>query len=352
MAIIPFPRNMLRSARWQQEEGRVKLQRSAWNNRTRAFELGGAARWGAECEPVPANLDGRHAMMGFEAASQVPGNLFRLPATERSQYGAAIDNLIQNPEFATSSAPWTLESAWTLIDTGAPADIAPRGLYTDSTRAANNATANAATPITIAAGQVLFLSTDVFRATGSTGTLSMAANFLNSGGTLISTLGMNLVSVATANAWQRARVTLTAPAGTASAIVYYNNGLTAGFAAVTGARASLWPERVLVASGSSGRSLNLYSMIPSALHLRAGQLLTVTLPSGDEQLVRLTADLQASVSGTATAQLATPLREVPAADAPVEIARPWALMRATNEPGWSVEPGPIYGMALTAEEAF
>jgi hypothetical protein len=244
MPVIPFPDYLIRAARWQQEDGRVKLQRSGWTGRTRAFQLGGPARWVAECEPIPMILSERDRLAGFEAASQVPGNLFRVPATEDSQYGAA-DNLILNPRFEGGSSPWTLGTAWTLIDTGAPVDTPPMGLYTDSTRAFNNATANGGTPIAVSAGTAFFVSTDCFIGTGATGSLSLAVNFLNAGGTLISTLGPNLVSVATPNQWQRVRATLSAPAGTASAVVYFNNGLTAGFGSVTNARASLLPEQVL-----------------------------------------------------------------------------------------------------------
>jgi len=351
MTLIPFPRHVLQSAQWQQAGGRLNRQRSAFTGRGPELDFGTAARWQVTGEVVPTNLLTRTNYAAFDAACQVPGAEFRLPAVEQSQYGD-LDNMILNPEFVAGSAPWVLGSAWNLVETGAPPSFPQAGLYTDSTRAANSATANGAIPVTVAAGQALFLSCDAFRSVGSTGTLSMAANFLNSGGSLISTLGLDIVAVATAGSWQRVYATLTAPVGTVSAIVYFNNGLTAGFGSVTGARASLWPERIRADTGSAGRSLNLRGMIPSVKHASAGDFLTVFLPSGDEQLVRLTADLQASISGTATALLATPLREVPAFDATVEIARPWGLMRATHLPGWEVTPGRIYGHEFSAEESY
>ena len=63
--------------------------------------------------------------------------------------------------------------------------------------------------------------------------------------------------------------------------------------------------------------------------MKAGHLLTVTLPSGDEQLVGLAADLAADGAGKAVAQLGSPIREAVANNASVEVKRPWALMRAT-----------------------
>ncbi len=351
MTIIAFPRNVLQSAQWEQPGGRLNRQRSAFTGRGPELDFGTAARWTVSGDVVRTTPETRRTYAGFEAACQIPGARFRVPAVEDSQYGAA-DNLILNPRFEGGSAPWTLESAFTLIDTGAPVDFAQRGLYTDSTRAFNNALANAGVAVPWSAGQTMNLSTDCFVGTGSTGTLSLAVNFRNAGGSLISTLGANLVSLATPNQWQRVRATVTAPALTASAVIYFNNGLTAGFASVTNPRASLMPERALVVAGSSGRSLNLRGLVPSVRALSAGQFLTVVLPSGDEQLCRVTADVNASITGTATASLATPLREVPAADAPVELARPWGLMRATHTPGFGVEPGPVYSHEFSAEEAF
>lgn len=355
MPIIPFPRRALRAANWQQTGGRPSLQRSAFTGRTAELaDFGPAPRWTAEAEPVPMRYLGDTALAfaGFEAACQVPGNTFRMPRVWGSQHGAA-GNLIQNPQFEGGSAPWTLESAWNRISTGAPVDFPQSGLFTENTRPFNNAFANAGVAFPFSAGARLFLGTDLFRSTGSAGTLSIAANFLNSGGGLISTLGLNLVAASTANLWQRAASFVTAPAGTASVLVYYNNGLTTGFAAVSGARAAMLPERATVnGAANAGRSLALSGLALSQRNLRAGQFLTVTLPGGDEQLLRLAADLNGDASGNGTASLATPLRRTPVAGAVVELDQPWALMRAIHTPGEQQRVGGIVQHGLQSEEAF
>jgi hypothetical protein len=111
--------------------------------------------------------------------------------------------------------------------------------------------------------------------------------------------------------------------------------------------------RALVAASSAGRTLNLSGLGPTlSNHLVAGQLATVVLPNGDEQLVRLTSALSGDGGGFGSCTLATPLRAAPTVGAFVYLAEPHGLMRATHMPGWSVRPGAIYGHDFGAEEAF
>lgn len=105
-------------------------------------------------------------------------------------------------------------------------------------------------------------------------------------------------------------------------------------------------------AANAGRELSVSGLTPSVRNLRAGKLITVVLPNGDEQLLKTASHMDADASGNATVTLTTPLRRTPAAGAAVELDEPWGLMRATNEPGWSEEPGPIYSHTLTCEEAF
>jgi hypothetical protein len=117
-----------------------------------------------------------------------------------------------------------------------------------------------------------------------------------------------------------------------------NGAATATLATVSGA-------------GQTGFTLTITGLIASVTALAAGSLITVTLAS-DEQLLLLGADLVADVTGTGTASLSTPLRSSPAAGAAVEMAQPWALMRAIDPIAWSADAGPLYAYQISAEEAF
>lgn len=95
----------------------------------------------------------------------------------------------------------------------------------------------------------------------------------------------------------------------------------------------------------------LQGLPPSSTVLRTGDLMTVFLPSGHRRLVCLTQDLVTNGQGLGTAVFGPELGEVPAAGAPVEIQRPYAVVALTSEPpGWDVEPGQMYQFAVTAEE--
>jgi hypothetical protein len=106
------------------------------------------------------------------------------------------------------------------------------------------------------------------------------------------------------------------------------------------------------ATAAGNTSLILKNLPVSLTLLPAGRMITVTLASGDEQLIVLTAPLTANASGVATAYLGTPLRENVLLDAVVETRTPWGLMRANNPDQWDVAPGQVYSFRLEAEEAF
>lgn len=86
-------------------------------------------------------------------------------------------------------------------------------------------------------------------------------------------------------------------------------------------------------------------------HVRAGHMLTVF-----DQLVIATQDA-APIVGAGDLRVVAfepPLRRSLVLHAtPVEVSRPTALVSMTAEPtGWSVDPGQIYGISGTVEEAF
>lgn len=101
----------------------------------------------------------------------------------------------------------------------------------------------------------------------------------------------------------------------------------------------------------SGYTLPLDGMQPSTRILKAGDFITVPLPSGHYRTVMLTADLITNSSGEATAQLNFALNEVPANNAIVETAKPFISVRsAGGENGMSWENA-VSGAALDLVEA-
>lgn len=89
------------------------------------------------------------------------------------------------------------------------------------------------------------------------------------------------------------------------------------------------PKPLVAAGATNGSTLPLDGMTPSTTILRAGEFMTVPLPSGHQRLVMLTADLVTNSSGEATAAFKPDLGEVPAENATVETARPFSRMKPT-----------------------
>lgn len=95
------------------------------------------------------------------------------------------------------------------------------------------------------------------------------------------------------------------------------------------------PKPLVNAAAGAGYTLPLDGMAASTRILRAGQFMTVPLPSGHWRTVGLTADLITNASGQATAQFEPALNEVPANNATVETGNPF-IPFANADPGFSL----------------
>lgn len=107
-----------------------------------------------------------------------------------------------------------------------------------------------------------------------------------------------------------------------------------------------------VRSGSTPfTTIPLDGLPNSATVLKAGQFMTVPLPSGRHRLVMLTADLVTNSSGEGTATFVPELMEAPAENATVETINPF-LMAALmdSRQGWSLRSG-VSTFSLDVEEA-
>jgi hypothetical protein len=203
------------------------------------------------------------------------------------------------------------------------------------------------------AGTVYYVAGSV-RMTGSPGTVFPVRQvYLDAA---LTQLGQNSASTAgvAAGAWTRIQASGAAPAGTAFIYPQLFFTHTTGTVEVTDHYMGLLPERCQVnGAGQTGVALSVFGLAPNLVHLRAGHCVTVVYPSGDEQLIPLTADVVADGSGLAQLQFAAPMRQSPANNSFVELSRPWGLMRALEPlqtahiPGGIVQPG-----AVTFEEAF
>lgn len=106
-----------------------------------------------------------------------------------------------------------------------------------------------------------------------------------------------------------------------------------------------------VLTSATGYSLALTGMQASAMILRAGQFITVPLPSGKFRAVCLNADLYTDIYGSGTATFDQMLPEAPTVAAVVETANPWIAMSLTEAvQGFSYDQG-VAGTSFGVEEA-
>lgn len=111
------------------------------------------------------------------------------------------------------------------------------------------------------------------------------------------------------------------------------------------------PRPTVAAGASDGYTLPLTGGQPNTRILRAGQFLTVPLPSGHHRSVGLTADLRFDGSGNATAHFHPALNEAPTLGTVVETVRPFIPMSPV-EPllGLASSQG-VSGTAFDVDEA-
>jgi hypothetical protein len=82
--------------------------------------------------------------------------------------------------------------------------------------------------------------------------------------------------------------------------------------------------------------------------LVAGMMATVTLPSGNKQLLLLTADISGS-----TITFEPPMRETASVGAVVDSVNPFALVCLSDSSfGWSLDPARMYNIGFDVVEAF
>lgn len=111
------------------------------------------------------------------------------------------------------------------------------------------------------------------------------------------------------------------------------------------------PKPTVDTGASDGYTLPLTGGQPNARILRAGQYVTVPLPSGHARAVCLTADLRFNASGKATAAFKPALNETPTLGATVETVDPYIPMSLVeDEQGFSLNNG-VSGASFDVEEA-
>ena len=111
------------------------------------------------------------------------------------------------------------------------------------------------------------------------------------------------------------------------------------------------PKPTVDTGASDGYTLPLTGGQPNARILRAGQFMTVPLPSGHARGVCLTADLRFDASGDATAQFKPALNETPTEAVTVETTDPYIPMSAVDpEQGLNSADG-VSGATFDVEEA-
>lgn len=110
------------------------------------------------------------------------------------------------------------------------------------------------------------------------------------------------------------------------------------------------PNPTVGTGAGNGTQIPLTGMEPNSYHLRAGQYMTVPLPSGHFRLVELTEDLEVDATGNGTATFVPELNEFPAVGAEVETIEPFVPVNSTqSQNGWENSRGMMTG-TLTLEE--
>lgn len=101
-------------------------------------------------------------------------------------------------------------------------------------------------------------------------------------------------------------------------------------------------------AGQQGHSLVTTGWGAAGTKLLRGQFVTVA-----GQLLMLMADVVANAAGDATLSFKPYLRLSPAANAPVEVGRPYAVMSMTDPKcGWKAGVGQNYAVSFDCEESF
>lgn len=111
------------------------------------------------------------------------------------------------------------------------------------------------------------------------------------------------------------------------------------------------PKPVVGADAEGGNTLPLTGGQPNARIARAGQYMTVPLPSGHHRAVCLVADLRFDASGNATATFEPALNEAPTQGVTVETAYPFVPMAPVDTlMGLTMSEG-VSGTSFDVEEA-
>lgn len=110
--------------------------------------------------------------------------------------------------------------------------------------------------------------------------------------------------------------------------------------------------RPTVAAGAAnGYTLPLAGMLANATILRAGQFMTVPLPSGHKRTVCLTTDLRTGGAGTATATFEPALNETPTLATVVETAAPFIPMSPVEPTQGLDSADGVSGASFDVEES-
>lgn len=107
----------------------------------------------------------------------------------------------------------------------------------------------------------------------------------------------------------------------------------------------------VAAGAGNGYTLPLTGMATSQTILKAGQFITVPLPSGYQRAVCLTVDLVSNSSGSGTATFEPALGETPATGATVETLAPYIRMALTSTVQGLSQSAGISGASFDVEEA-
>lgn len=359
MAIIALPPSVrIRHIEWSLDRP-AQINRSPYSGARKVVANPWHGRWTARVELAPiigeANV---RAWRGFLASLKGQINTFLVPAIEGPQHALgtvfpAISNVSGTTVTAIGGSLYTIEKTGGVTATYDAAAVSASGFSGNFSLQMRQTVGNSGPFIGVSAnptaanGAIIDRSWQLF----STGTLWR----MFESGTL---QGGSLAASAYAFIWRT------------GSTVGYGRGATLAAAQAAPDRtvtdtSSLFLDCSLpntsdkievlfsgtqnLPTASAGAAQGATSIaLSGAPAMTQGMLATVSLPSGNKQLVMLTADLAGS-----TITFEPPLREAISTGAQVDTMSPGAQVALADSAfSWSVDQGQLYGISFGVEEAF
>lgn len=336
MANIPLPSSVrIRRVEWRLDRpGQANV--SAWTGKRTVVSNPWHGKWSAQVELAP--IIGEANVRAWRATlAKLKGviNTLQLPATEGPQHAGGSPGIAANaaqgatsltltagstygPELVSNGTFDSATTGWA-FGAGCSGEISSQRLVLTCTTASSTAQSATQTITGLTIGQTYQITVGFMAASNG--------NFAR-----FRLVGQSATKDLSTGSSQ----TITFTATATSAVLELAIATASAWNSVLGATATF--------DNVSIKQVTATAVPP----LTAGMLTTVVLPSGNAQLLMLTADVAANAIS-----FEPPLREAVTTSNTIETANPYAQVALSDSQfGWSVDPGTLYNLGFAVEEAF